>query len=107
MMVFLTAILTWFCAGYAIAFGVNPDTTLLAIAGFTNGWFGDLSGGIDKTDTRIIEGSDITVADQTLIFNQRRFIIFFAFQIISSNIATGSIAERTKLSAIVGFVFVQ
>ena len=24
-MVFLTAILTWFSAGYAIAFGVNPE----------------------------------------------------------------------------------
>ena len=48
MMVFLTATLTWFAAGYAIAFGVNPDTKLLALAGFTNGWFGDLSGGIDK-----------------------------------------------------------
>jgi len=107
MMVFLTAILTWFSFGYAIAFGVNPDTTILALAGFTNGWFGDLSGGVDKSDIRIIPGSDITVADQTLIFNQRRFVVFFAFQIISSNIATGSIAERTKMSAIIGFVFIQ
>lgn len=48
MMVFLTATLTWFAAGYAIAFGVSPDTTILALAGFTHGWFGDLSGGIDK-----------------------------------------------------------
>lgn len=63
MMVFLTGLLTWFCAGYAIAFGVSPDHELLAIAGFTNGWFGDLSGGIDKDNTATVEGSDISVKD--------------------------------------------
>lgn len=34
IMVFLTAFLTWFIGGFAIAFGVNPDRELLSIAGF-------------------------------------------------------------------------
>lgn len=79
MLVFLTGFLVWFVAGYAIAFGVHPDHQLLAIAGFTNGWFGDLSGGVDQDSQATIEGSDITIADQTLIFNQRRFLVFFSF----------------------------
>ena len=52
MLVFLTALLLWFIAGFAIAFGVKPDAVYLQVAGFSNGWVGDFSGGhkYEQTD---------------------------------------------------------
>ena len=45
MLVFLTALLTWFVTGFAIAFGIQPGAELLQVAGFRNGWFGDFKSG--------------------------------------------------------------
>jgi hypothetical protein len=50
MLVFLTALLTWFVAGFAIAFGIKPDAELLQVAGFMNGWFGDFKSGYSYDD---------------------------------------------------------
>ena len=103
LMVFLTALITWFVAGYAIAFGIQPGAEYLQFAGFRNGWFGDFKSGYSYT-----EGDENykekEYMDKVVIFNQRRFFVYFSFQILSSNIATSSIAERVKLRSIVGFV---
>lgn len=42
--------------------------------------------------------------DKVVIFNQRRFFVYFSFQILASNISTSSIAERVKLRSMIGFV---
>jgi ammonia channel protein AmtB len=68
------------------------------VAGFRNGWFGDFKGGYKY------EEQEKQFMDKVVIFNQRRFFVYFAFQILASNIATSSIAERVKLRSIVGFV---
>ena len=47
LVVFITALITWFCFGYAIAFGTHPDAVDVHFAGFRHGWFGDFSGGLD------------------------------------------------------------
>ena len=102
-MVFLTALITWFIAGYAIAFGIQPGATMLQFAGFRNGWFGDFKSGYsyDEGDENY---KDKDYMDKVVIFNQRRFFVYFSFQILASNIATSSIAERVKLRSMIGFV---
>lgn len=45
-MVFLLALLTWFCFGFAAAFGTDPEAAYPAFFGFRHGWFGDLEGGL-------------------------------------------------------------
>ena len=45
--------------------------------------------------------------DKTVVFSQRRFFVYFAFMILASNIATSTIAERTKLWSLIGFVVIQ
>lgn len=107
--VLITALLAWFCFGYAVAFGTHPDAVDVQFAGLTHGWFGDFSGGLDpqatKTDGEPAATPD--TYDNAIIFNQRRFFVFFAFLVLASNITTGSIAERVNLSAIVYFVLLQ
>ena len=73
MVVFLTGLLTWFAFGFSIAFGVKPDATLLQVAGLSNGWFGDFSGGYKYEDT------DKSFYERNVIYNQRRFFVYFAF----------------------------
>lgn len=66
----------WFCMGYAVAFGTDPKLNIPGFVGFTHGWFGDFSGGFS------MEGEDAvsqTVYNDALMFNQRRFYVFFAF----------------------------
>jgi ammonia channel protein AmtB len=97
-MVFLTALVTWFVAGYAIAFGIQPGAEMLQVAGFRNGWFGDFKSGYSYDD------QEKEFMDKIVIYNQRRFFVYFSFQILASNIATSSIAERVKLRSMIGFV---
>ena len=104
--VLITALLTWFTVGYAIAFGTSPGAVDVQFAGLTHGWFGDFSGGLDHTALKE-DGTPETspeTADQAIIFNQRRFFVFFSFLILASNIAVGPLSDRLKLPAIVGFV---
>lgn len=101
-MVFLLALLTWFCFGFAAAFGTDPEAAYPAFFGFRHGWFGDLEGGLSTDGENPVPQ---TAFDDTLLFNQRRFFVFFAFQVLSANIATSSISERTQLPALLGFVF--
>jgi ammonia channel protein AmtB len=98
LLVFLTALLTWFVAGFAIAFGIQPNAEYLQVGGFRNGWFGDFKSGYTY------EEGNKEFMDRVVIFNQRRFFVYFSFQILASNITTSSIAERVKLRSIVGFV---
>lgn len=91
LMVFLLSLLTWFCVGFAIAFGTDPEAPYPSFFGFRHGWFGDFAGGLS------VDGEDAvsqSALDDTLLFNQRRFFVFFAFQVLSANIATSSISER-------------
>jgi ammonia channel protein AmtB len=46
LLVLITVILTWFCFGFAIAFGTNNNATDIQFGGFFYGWFGDMSGGL-------------------------------------------------------------
>jgi ammonia channel protein AmtB len=46
LIVLVTVLLTWFCFGFAIAFGTNNMATDIQFGGFYHGWFGDLSGGL-------------------------------------------------------------
>lgn len=103
-MVFILSLLTWFCVGFAIAFGTDPEVPYPAFYGFRHGWFGDFSGGLSLEGEFAVSQA---VLDDTLLFNQRRFFVFFAFQILSVNIATSSVAERTQLPALLGFVLFQ
>lgn len=104
LMVFILALVTWFSIGYAVAFGTDAQASDPLFAGFSHGWFGNLDGGLStEGDGKVAQ----SVLDETILFNQRRFFVFFAFQVLSSNIATSSIAERAQLPALLGFVFFQ
>ena len=63
LLVLLTVMLTWFCFGYAIAFGTNNDASDIQFGGFTHGWFGDLSGGLtaDPNATEPIDWNNVTI----------------------------------------------
>ena len=109
LIVLLTALLTWFCFGYAIAFGTDPAALDVQFAGFTHGWFGDFSGGLDP-QALTADGNPAAIPstyDYAVMFNQRRFFVFFAFLVLASNIATASIADRVKLPALIYFVIIQ
>jgi ammonium transporter, Amt family len=100
ILLFVVAFTTWFVAGFSVAFGVRPEAELLQVAGLRNGWFGDFKSGYDY------ESTDKDYIDRVPIYNQRRFFVYFAFQILASNIATSSIAERVKLKSLIGFIVV-
>jgi ammonia channel protein AmtB len=120
LVVLLTVMLTWFCFGYAIAFGTNNKALDIQFGGFYHGWFGDLTGGLrvdpnlDPTKQVQVTEVPITitqedyvpqeVADLGMAFNQRRFFVFFCFMVIASNIATSSISERCNMMPMVYFV---
>ena len=42
--------------------------------------------------------------DFAVMFNQRRFFVFFTFLVLSSSIATSAVADRIKLLPTIGFV---
>lgn len=156
LVILLTCVLTWFCFGYAIAFGTNINATDIQFGGFYHGWFGDFSGGLklhptlttadnskelfnmqsfatklgpilykDTCDVRTVaapvddgtttlaagEPTNHLVTQETLdaafLFNQRRFFVFLCFIVLSSNIATSTIAERCNFMPLIYFVFLQ
>ena len=124
LIVLLTVMLTWFCFGYAIAFGTNNNATDIQFGGFYHGWFGDLSGGLSIDPNLVFNESapiitvvpvnvttDLYISQQVLdisyAFNQRRFFVFFCFIVLASNIATSSISERCNMMPMVWFVVVQ
>ena len=51
LLVLITVVLTWFCFGFAIAFGTNNLATDIQFGGFFYGWFGDMSGGLATDPT--------------------------------------------------------
>jgi ammonia channel protein AmtB len=65
LVVLLTVMLTWFCFGYAIAFGTNNLATDIQFGGFYHGWFGDLSGGV-MIDPNL-DPLNITVVDVSTV----------------------------------------
>ena len=108
LLAIIVALLTWFCFGYAIAFGTNPEAVDVQFAGFTHGWFGDFSGGL-STEALTDEGNPIATPstyDFSVMFNQRRFFVFFSYLVLGSNIATSSIADRVKLPSLIYFVMI-
>jgi ammonia channel protein AmtB len=121
LMVLVTVMLTWFCFGFAIAFGTNNRATDIQFAGFMHGYFGDFSGGlqINPNTTTAFDitsaTSDVTrnefvpteVYELQVAFQQRKFFVFFCFMILASNIATSSFSERSHLLPIAGFVVLQ
>jgi ammonia channel protein AmtB len=60
IVVLLTVMLTWFCFGFAIAFGANPTANDIQFAGFYHGWFGDMSGGLVVNETAIFDAASVT-----------------------------------------------
>ena len=69
--------------------------------GATHGWFGDFSGGLDP-DELDVNGAFLSTTPlytETIIFNQRRFFVFFSFVILASSITTGVIGERVTLKS--------
>lgn len=118
LLVLLTSMFVWFCFGYSIAYGTDPTSVNIQFGGFNHGWFGDLSGGLEKeyqvtTDDEGVETTNFDVVtnqeniDKTFLFNQRRFFTAFGFSMLASNIATSSVSERIKMSSIIYFVIVQ
>ena len=71
-----------------------------------NGFFGDLSGGLSN-ETSTERSTEQGLYDRTLIFNQRRFFVFFAYGVLSSNIVSSSISERALLSSMIYFIAIQ
>jgi len=108
----------WFCFGYAIAFGTDPSSTNVQFGGFNHGYFADLSGNVEKkylveTDAQGNENVNMNIItnqeiiDKSLLHNQRRFYLAFAFQMVATNIATSSVAERVQMTSITYFVILQ
>ena len=69
LLVLITVILTWFCFGFAIAFGTNNLATDIQFGGFFYGWFGDMSGGLatDPALNSTISSQPLTTTYSTII----------------------------------------
>jgi ammonia channel protein AmtB len=124
LVILVTVMLTWFCFGFAVAFGVNNRAGDIQFGGFFYGWFGDMSGGL-STDPALngtLSSQPLTEVSSTITqeeyvpqeifnmattFSQRKFFVFFCYMTLASNIATSSIAERCHLKPIIAFVFIQ
>ena len=104
MLILLVVLLCWFCVGFSIAFGTSSSAESIQFAGLKHGFFGDLSGGLSNDTDSSKWPADQTTYDETLIFNQRRFFVFFAYSILASNIVSSSISERVLLSALMYFI---
>ena len=107
MIILLVVLLCWFTCGFAIAFGTNSKAESIQFAGLNHGFFGDLSGGLRNATDSSLRPTEQGLYDQTLIFNQRRFFVFFAYSILSSNIVSSSISERVYLPSMIYFIAMQ
>ena len=83
MMIFIVSFVTFFVLGYAFAFGNS-------------------SGGFIGAQTNYV---GVFSADH--LFHERQFIYYFATSLVVSCIVSGSMAERTNLIPILGFVIFQ
>ena len=67
LIVLLTVLFTWFCFGFAIAFGTDNKADNIQFRGFHHGWFGDFSGGLVVNETSGL------VVNETSIINMQVF----------------------------------
>ena len=54
VVILMTVMFTWFCFGFAVAFGVNNKAADVQFGGFFYGWFGMMNGGL-ATDPSLNE----------------------------------------------------
>ena len=82
MFIFVTTLITFFVAGYAMAFG----GTTVGIVGAQTEWVG--------------------VFTPNGLYHERQFPFYFGTSLIVAILATGSMNERTRLKPLLGYVFI-
>lgn len=90
--------------GFAVAFGTDPKLDHPIFAGFLNGWFADFSQGLSTEGDQAVTQE---IFNETYIYNQRRFFVFFAFVVFATNITTSSIGERSQFPAMLVWIIIQ